>query len=210
VRWLAVAVVMLASAEAAAVPCRVSEPPPAILTSATATVDDTGGVVAAHPKPGWELSQSSQLKELVLRTIAPGLVVIALPTNGSFELRDAKKALLANAMRGPTKISPLGPPKGSAVMLSAPQARGAATTITAILKAKAPASAVALIVYVKGKARSWGRVTAGASSVVVYKGACQVTPPVGTIASRVRDSVNLAWLDETGHLSAPSAAVKIR
>jgi hypothetical protein len=167
-------------------------------------------VVANPPNDGWEVAQASVAKPLELRAIAPGLAVIILPTNGAFDIRDAKHAVLATAMRGPTKVTALPAPKPTSVQLKRPQARGRDTTITATLAAKPPTGAVALIVFAKGKPRSWGRVTAGSTSVIVYRGACQTTPPAGTVASRVGESVTLAWLDETGHVSAASTAVKIR
>ncbi|HEY5920061.1 MAG TPA: hypothetical protein VIV11_00260, partial [Kofleriaceae bacterium] len=184
---------------------------PAILTPATATVDELGGIVATNPpKNGWELAQSTTAKQLELRNVAPGLVVIPLPTNGMFELRDSKHAVLASVTRGPTKVTPLPAPKPRLVRRTAPKSRGDDSTITAMFAAKPPAGAVALIVFAKGKPRSWGRVTAGSTSVVVYRGACQTTPPAGTISSRIGETITLAWLDETGHVSAPSRAVKVR
>src|SRR5689334_12468837 len=97
-RWVpSIALVgVLVSAQADAVPCRVSEPAPAILTTPAATTDDTGGIVAANPQTGWELAQSSRAVELRPRVVAPGLAVIPLPTNGAFELHDANKAVLAS------------------------------------------------------------------------------------------------------------------
>lgn len=206
-----VAVVLgAAAANAEAVPCRVAEPTPVILTPATATIDETGGIVVANPPANaWELTQASIAQKLGLRSIAPGLVAIALPTNGMFELRDEKHVVIASATRGPVTTKPLPAPKPTAVKLAAAKQRGRDTTITALFTAKPPPSAVALIVYVKGKPRTWGRVT-GATSVAVFRGSCQTTPPHGTVAPRLGETVTLVWLDETGHVSAASAAIKIR
>ena len=131
--------VVLFAGTAQAVPCRVSEPAAMIMTSATATVDDAGGIVAANPpKGGWELSQASTAKTLELRSVAPGLAVIPLPTNGAFELRDTKRAVLATVTRGPVQHKPLPAPKPKAVKLTARRSRGDDTTITATLATCSP------------------------------------------------------------------------
>lgn len=201
---------VLGTTRAEAVPCRLAEPQPAVLTPSGATIASGGIVVANPPGQGWQLSEPSfGTANLRWSTIAPGLAVLGLPSQGSFELRDDKHALLVTVATGRTQHKPLPAPKPSSVKLVPRKSRGGDTTIVATFASKPPERAVALIVYAKGKARSWGRV-GKASSIIVYQGVCQTTPPAGTVASRAGDAVTLAWLDDTGNVSSPSTTVKIR
>lgn len=202
--------VVLNVTHAVAVPCRVATPEAAVLTPMGATIGSGGGIVVANRASDWELIEATAGRaKLEPRAVAPGLDVIAVAGTGSFELRDDNNVFV-HVTGGKAKATALPAPKPKQLVATAPKHRGGDFVVTATLASKPPAGAVALIVMAKGTPRSWGRVTAGATSIVVYQGSCQVTPPAGTVRSNTGDTVTLAWLDETGHVSAASAPIKIR
>ena len=106
----------------------------------------------------------------------------------------------------------IGTPVGATIQyqtFQGPRSSSQSTTVT--FAAAPPTNAVALLAYAAGAktAMSWGRVTPGAKTVVLYAtGRCVVAVTgVGPMAS---DKVTLVWLDKFGHLSPPSSEITVK
>ena len=208
-------------------PCPPMSLQPKILTPDRGTLAAKGGgiVVAAQPvytrhadhkpdlQPTWRVRAGSQTIAPGVRPIAPGLSVYDVgEARGELVLEDMdQKALLRVTRR---KLAPLAAPKPKRVWSteSVRTTRRPYAMVSVELEGKAPATAVALVVFgADGAARSWGAVTGDVSTTaVVYStgGGCGAIAP-GTLSTHAGERVRLAWLDGAGRLSKLSAPIRV-
>jgi hypothetical protein len=80
---------------------------------------------------------------------------------------------------------------------------------TRVVVESVPAHAVALVIYVGDTARSWVQTKGALELAVFMDDDCTMNIP-GTSATKTGEVATLAWLDDTGHVSVRSAAIKVR
>jgi hypothetical protein len=199
---------------------------PVVLTPSVEVPADGGGIVVGTesvtweqtdegeaPQKGWGFYTGRDLGQPTITTLAPGLVVYSVPaslrTTGELV---GGKGTVAKLTRTNKKVKLLAAPTLKAVVhASSASGRGRSSTTTVQLDGAAPADAVAMIlVDARTKqARSWGAVTAGATSVVVYVSRRCGVLPTGTVESTVGDQVIVRWVDNRGRVSADSTPLAI-
>lgn len=185
-----------------------------VVVSAVSTLDQTRGSDDPTQQDWW--FSDGNTHSVVQRTlIAPGLTVHR-PTLDAHDLSlvypaDARTMLLVH-FRRTDKATPLAAPRVKAVTY-ADHGLGimlrAETSVE--LAAAAPAHAVALVIYVGDTARSWVKVEEPSKLelAVFFDDDCVLMIP-GTRATKTGELATFAWLDDTGHLSARSSAIKVR
>jgi len=201
---------------------------PELLTPGGATIDQRGGVVVAavstHDETrgsddptlqDWWFSDGHKHAVVQRTVIAPGLTVHR-PTLEANDLALVYPAdehtMLDVHFRRAEKPAQLAAPHVKAVTF-ADHGLGimlrAETSVE--LAGPVPAHAVALVIYVGDTARSWVE-TKDASKLelsVFVDDDCTLMIP-GTRATKTGELASFAWLDDTGHVSARSPAIKVR
>lgn len=217
----AAGLVSLVLARPADARCARSGLAPEVLTAEVAVPADGGGIVVGTkvvsgdqdqgeaPAKGWGFLTGRDLAVPVITTLAPGLVVYAPPsgTRTTGELTTGSK-VVAKLTPSTTKIAKLTAPSVQSISHSHYyRGRGRSSTTTVTLTGKVPADAVALVLVDARtkKAQTWGAVTAGKNSVVVYAQRRCSTLPDGTIEPSPGRQVILRWVDKYGRVSTDSA-----
>jgi hypothetical protein len=201
---------------------------PQLLTPAGATIDQLGGVVVSAvstldktrglddpTQQDWWFSDGKSHSVVARTVIAPGLTVhrpklsapdlaLVYPADGTtmldvhFHHADKPTPLAAPHVKAVTYFD-----HGLGIMVRA-------ETSVELVEA-APAHVVALVIYVGDKARSWVAMKdANTLDLAVFiDDDCTMRIP-GMSATKTGELATLAWLDDTGHVSAHSAAIKVR
>lgn len=160
---------------------------------------------------GWRFRDGGRVVTPKLDALAPGLAVYRLPANptGTVTLEDDRQKTIVT-LGATTKPAGHKAPRANKIGLEQAFGRRPYARVTVELDGKAPDRAVALVLAdAKGNPMSWGRVTAGASSVVVHSaGRCRALPN-GTQAPSVNQKVTLFWVDDAGAKSPLSKASSV-
>jgi hypothetical protein len=209
--------------------CAFVEPAPHVLTPADTVIEDGGGVIVMatgfarsdddepEKQITWRFANAGKRLSPHLDQLAPGLVVYRLPASGlGYTLEDDKHTNLVTVKRSDTRNAPkLAPPViRSADVSTTDHGRFTMTAVTVHLPTAAPTGAFAMVIYgvdANGArtARSWGLVRAGERDIMVFhQGHCSF-PPRGTVETHHGDSVAVAWIDRSGRVSDPSAAINV-
>ncbi len=194
-----------------------------VLTKDGATIAPDGGFLVgamdaedgetrkgdAAAQSGWRLKLGARAATPTLVTLAPGLVLYKVPADATdAQLIDDKRAIVGKLTVGP-RTAPLAAPKIKQVTHDGAQGRRPYAKVNVELAGAAPAGAVALVLAdVNGKARSWGLVEPGTTVRALDRGRCRVLAN-GTIESRPGDRVTAHWVDASGRMSPPSAAIAV-
>jgi hypothetical protein len=186
--------------------CAISGISPDVLASTSAVVvgfehDDRGkhepGDVAV--RADWKFREAGTVVAPAIDPIAPGLAVYRFPTSAAatVTLEDGAKKTIATLV--PTKAAGLKAPRVKKLVLEERHGRRPFARVTVTVDGGAPDRAIALVLAdAKGKPLSWGRVTAGATSIeVLSRGRCQ-TLPNNTVVAQAKQQVTLFWVDDTG------------
>lgn len=224
-RSLLVALSLLASAAPAHAKCAYPTRSPELLTPAAAEVPAGTGVLvhtamfvadedegeAFQPTWVWKDAKGSTKPKVI--TLAPGLVVYALPENvTSVALFDGTKARATVKVGAATKPMLAAPAIESIGHSVEKTNRGNSVSTTVMLTAPVPADVKAIIVFdAKTKqALSYGEAVPGETSAKVYaRGRCGVTPD-GTVVPKVKQKVVVRFVDQFGRLSPASKAQTIK
>jgi hypothetical protein len=201
---------------------------PDLLTPGGATIDRFGGVVVAAvstldktrgsddpTQQDWWFSDGHAHAVVARTVIAPGLTVhrpkleandlaLVYPTD--------QRTMLEVHFRDVKKATQLAAPHVKAVTYADHDLGIMVRAETSVeLVESGPAHAVALVIYVGDKARSWVQMTDASTLelAVFVDDDCTMRIP-GTSATKTGELATLAWLDDTGHLSARSATIKVR
>ena len=221
---LAILVCALATPHAADAKCAMWGLAPDVLTPSNTAITADGGIVVGAldhedgsvdpgdtaSQAGWRLRIGSRVANPTLVPIAPGLVLYKLPA-------DAKEALLIDDKRATVgkvtvgaKTPALAAPKIKKIKYGANSGRRPSARITVEFVGTAPDGAIALVLAdAKGKPRSWGRVSGGATTALAFdRGRCRVLAN-GTIESKPGERVTAFWVDSSGRKSPASGAMAI-
>ena len=201
---------------------------PELLTQGGATIDQLGGVVVAAvstqdktrgsddpTQQDWWFSDGHAHAVVERTVIAPGLTVhrpkleandlaLVYPTD--------QRTMLEVHFRHVEKPTRLAAPHVKAVTYADHGLGIMVRAETSVqLVESAPVHAVALVIYVGDTARSWVQMTDASTLelAVFVADDCTMSIP-GTSATKTGELATLAWLDDTGHLSVRSAAIKVR
>ncbi len=174
--------------------------------------DEDGAIDSGDPasQPGWRLRIGSRVASPTLVPIAPGLVLYKLPTDATEALLiDDKRATVGKVTVRP-KSAPFGAPKIKKITHDSRGGKRPFARIKVELVGAAPDGAIALVLAdPKGKPRSWGRVSGGATTALAFeRGRCRVLVN-GTIESKPGERVTAFWVDASGRKSAASGAIAI-
>jgi len=200
---------------------------PETLTPSGATIDQLGGVVVSAvstqdktrgsddpTQQDWWFSDGHKHAVVARTVIAPGLTVHR-PTLEANDLALVYPAdgrtMLDVHFRHVEKPAPLAAPRVKAVTYADHGLGIMVRAETSVVVEAVPAHAVALVIYVGDTARSWVQIT-DASRLelpVFIDDDCTMRIP-GISAAKTGEQATLAWLDDTGHVSARSAAIKVR
>lgn len=185
-----------------------------VVVAAVSTRDKTRGSDDPTQQDWW--FSDGHAHSVVARTvIAPGLTVHRPKL-------DAKDLALVYPADGHTmldvhfhhadKPTPLAAPRVKAVTYADRNLGIMVRAETSVQLVEAmPAHAIALVIYVGDTARSWVQTTdATALELAVFIDNDCTMSISGTSAAKTGETATLAWLDDTGHLSARSAAIKVR
>lgn len=197
--------------------CATPDIPTTPLTKAGTELAKGGGVVVstedATKPPKWRFTSGDKKVDAKPRAIGAGLVVLEPPAGGAWTLVNDKGAAVVAVKHAAAEVKPLAAPKlVSITRESMTGRRGTYVTIDVLVDGAPPASAVALVVLDdKGAVRSFGsaRLTDTAAKQVAINvfrsGSCTVTAN-GTVDSNGGDKVGLAWVDDSGRMSAVTRA----
>jgi hypothetical protein len=192
---------------------------PAVLATSSVVVvgyedvqNDRLGAGDVAVRTDWKFRDGGQLVTPVIESLAPGLAVYRLPAaaTGTVTLEDAAKKSLAT-LTGVAKPAGHKAPRAKQIKLEQRFGRRPFARVQVELDGAAPDRAVALVLAdAKGKPLSWGRVTAGATTIRVLDHArCRVLPN-GTVNAKLDQRVTLFWVDDTGAKSPVSAAYAVK
>jgi len=181
-------------------------------------VTPTGG---AHDgdlvvRSAWRFRGAGKLIAPTIDKIAPGLAVYRPPamTMPEYVLETSAHKTVASARRSADRdASVLGAP----VVVGGGETtftgrRGGGALVTVHLVSTPPKGARIMVAYGPDKvARSFGYVDATSKNVLVWRtrSGCELGIP-GEIPTAVGDKITVAWLDESGRLSARSAPIEIK
>jgi hypothetical protein len=226
--WIIVACAPVAVATAG--PCKYHHDwslAPELLTPNGATIDQLGGVVVSAvstqdqtrgsddpTQQDWWFSDGHAHAVVARTVIAPGLTVhrptleakdlaLVYPADG--------KTMLEVHFRHVDKPTPLAAPRVKTVTYADHGLGIMVRAETSVVVESVPAHAVALVVYVGSTARSWVQI-ADATTLelaVFIADDCTMRIP-GITATKTGELATLAWLDDSGHVSAHSAAIRVR
>jgi len=223
VRYLALALVFAAGPASA--DCAITGVAPRVLTAKDAVIPSDGGILVAAEsvsrgsldkgdvavQKGWRVHIGNDTLKPPIDSLAPGLAVyrVSSPNAYKIDLEDDQKQVLVS----------IKPAKGSADKLAAPKVKKVTydakspdyhgyEQILVDLDGGVPAGMVAMILADEhGKAKSFGLVAG--SQVHPYEHHACDTLPNGTVPSKKGDKVVLMWVDESGRVSAATAAFTI-
>jgi hypothetical protein len=143
-------------------------------------------------------------------SLAPGLALMKPPAiSGNVELVDDSQRFLIAGLATTTKRKLLDAPKLKSAVYEERGGRRSYEQVTLELADPAPAGVLAIVLLDDKGAKSWRLITPSSTTVAGYsQGGC--TPlPNGTRPSKTGDTVRVAFVDDGGRLSAPSAPIKI-
>jgi hypothetical protein len=205
--------------------CAMPTRSPALLTPATAEVPAGTGVLVHTAifladqdegeafQPTWVWKDAKGSTKPTVMTLAPGLVVYALPANvTSVALFDGTQARATVTVGPISKTTLTAPDIESIGHTVAKTSRGDHVSTTVTLTAPVPADAKAVIVYdAKTKrALSYGEAVPGETTATVYdRSRCGVTPD-GTVVPKVKQKVIVRFVDQFGRLSPASKPTAIK
>lgn len=193
---------------------------PSVLTPAATALRPGGGIAVAYvsgtgfvgdPFAIWQLRDTGKP---VVRHVAPGLDVLL--TDGPAVLEDEHHAVVLRVDRAaPAAASakPVAAPAPTAALLTAMGTIADQWRASHLLiRVTVPRDVVALVMFdATGKdAWAWSIARAPATEVVVFEGGSCSNNPEGTREPFAGEKIRLAWLDESGRLSAPSAPITIK
>lgn len=165
----------------------------------------------------WRFRDGAKLVAPSIDKIAPGLAVYRLPTSSAsaYVLETGAHKSMVAVRRSPDRdASKLGPPIVSGGNLTTTEGGrrfSSATFVSIHLPSLPPRGASLMIAYgADNVARSFGRVVGNSKDVTVWISGGGCTFPIpGEIATAVGDTITVAWLDESGRLSARSVPIEI-
>jgi hypothetical protein len=216
---LAVAVLLAAyEGSASAGQCAPQFLSPQIVTPDKAVIPVGGGILVADgnrdevtaavgPLKDWRFVNGKRRVAPKLRVLAPGLTVL----EGTGTRLDNAKGIKLRSFTQRKITSALTAPTVKAVeSRSVSAGRRINTYVNVVLSKPASLDGFVVVFDKEGKVpRSFGVAKAGATSVLVYSaGECNVLPD-GTQVTQTGDTITLAWVSDTGLMSAPSAAIKV-
>jgi hypothetical protein len=230
VRALWIIAVCAPAAVATAGPCKYHHDwslAPEVLTPGGATIDQLGGVVVSAvstqdktrgsddpTQQDWWFSDGHTHTVVARTVIAPGLTV----HRSTLEAKDLALVYPADGttmlevhFRHVDKPTPLAAPHVKALTYADHGLGIMVRAVTSVTVESVPAHAVALVIYVGDTARSWVQITDAATLelAVFIADDCTMRIP-GMSAAKTGELATLAWLDDTGHVSAHSTAIKVR
>lgn len=193
---------------------------PKVVTAANAELPLDGGIVVAAVLDAlaplttgdpavqpWRLVGVSA--EPTVELLAPGLALYHV-ASGATGLEDQNHRVLVSVRTVTTKARRLAAPKIRSLRYDHRFGAEAREELVAQLAVKVPTTAVAMVIAsVDGTPRSWGPVSAGASTIKPYLRSGCGTVPNGSITSVVGDKVIAYWIDASGRRSAPSAPIRV-
>ncbi len=154
---------------------------------------------------GWKLKRGKP----TIKTIAPGLAIYSAPADD--ELFDAGGKSLYKFRVSTTKPTLAAPTVTRATHSGKRNGYHEPERVKLELASPLPTTVVAVILHdAKGTPRSWHTTSAGAKEIYgFYQMDC--TPlPNGTVMSAVGDSIKISYVDASGAVSPPSAAITIK
>jgi len=214
--------VTLATSQLASADCARVGLTPKVLTPENAAISIGGGIVvgtvglsdgkldkgdtAVHP--GWRFKGQSVTP--VIKSIAPGLAIYQ--TVEEVELVDRLGTPLVKVKHANAKARTLPAPIVKAAKHSGK--RGGYHTperVTVELDKPLPAEVVAVVLLDAKTAtpKSWWLVDASSRTIYGFVQLDCTPLPNGTVVSAVGDSIKVMYVDATGQVSAPSAAITI-
>ena len=220
-RIAAVVCVVAATVTAEAGPCKYHHDlglVPAVLTPDHVTLDPGGGVVVAAESvrldravdadptlQDWRFSDGTHDVIGKRTVIAPGLIVTAPVGLGDtlmFQNPDGSRVRELRYHSAAPRGALPSPRVESVTYSNTNLGIMRRELTTAKLAAPPPADVVALVVYAGSTPRSWVAIEDAGLEMAVYAVDDCVRQIPGTIPTRAGDRVTLAWVDETGHVSA--------
>ena len=168
---------------------------------------DSGDVAV---RTDWKFRDGGQLVTPKIESLAPGLAVYRLPASATttVTLEDATKKPLAT-LGSVAKPAGHKAPRAKLIKLEHRLGRRPFASVKVELDGAAPERAVALVLAdAKGKPMSWGRVTAGATTIEVLDSARCRALPNGTVNAKLDQRVTLFWVDDTG-VKSPASAIYV-
>jgi hypothetical protein len=203
---------------------------PHVVTPRGTVIEDGGGVLVGTDvdsknhewKPGprvdptiqpkWRFRSEHHVLAPTIEQLAPGLSVYKLPVTGdSLVLETEDHIAVVVVSRSPDRdAARLPPPMPTQISFAMSEGfRFTQMRVTVTLVAPAPRHATAMIAYrvddERRTAISWGPVVAGAKQIPVFSSRNMCVPGApGEDAARAGSHVVVAWVDESGRLSAPS------
>jgi len=217
-------------------PCAVPTIGAVSATKPNAVVQDGGGVIVTLgrvdgpsdevvrapvsdvSRDDWRFVDGGKLVKPTIDKIAPGLAVYRLPDSKStsYVLETAKHTKIVSVKRALDRGTTVLPAPvvvgGGQVDFPPMQRGGGGSVVTVHLVAPAPKGAFVLIAYgPDGVARSSGTPEPGSKDVSIWhtRDRCETEAP-GTLPSSIGEKITVAWLDESGRLSAKSAPIEIK
>ncbi len=153
----------------------------------------------------WKLKKGKP----TIKTIAPGLAIYNAPADD--ELFDASGKSLYKFKVSTTKPTLTAPTVTKATHSGKRNGYHEPERIQLEFASPLPANVVAVILHdVKGTPRSWWTTSAGAKQIYGFFQMDCVPLPNGTVMSAVGDSIKISYVDASGAVSPPSAAITIK
>lgn len=190
-----------------------------VVGTSTIGLGGAGGAADAM-NPSWRFRTTDSELTPTLVALAPGLVSYRPPADATGELTlAAGNIALLTVKRSGVEEKPLAAPVVTRVRRTAAagtRMRAGQVTVTADLRAKPPASALALVMLAVAKdgtttARAWTTVSTDAKSFVVYQSPNRCEPPIpGAAEAAVGEKVVFAFVDVKGRLSKLSKPIAVR
>ena len=204
--------------------CKIMGLTPSVLTPTRAAIAKDGGILVgaldsddgelaegdAARQDGWRIRVGSQATTPTIVLLAPGLAIYKLPPDAKAGvLLDHKRTVVGEVTIAATPPAPLPAPKIKKASYTARTGRRPYARLDIELD-KVPAGAIAIVVTdATGKARSWGQIEAGKTTVRGFdRERCQVLAN-GTVESKPGDSIKVVFVDAGGRKSPPSNAASV-
>lgn len=232
-------VTLAASSPGRAEPCAVPTLAVRSMTNPNTVIEDGGGVIVAAVSSFGSMPNSEEIArdkadepDVEIRSswsflvagkrvtpkidkLAPGLAVYRLPVQASttYVLETGTHKSIVTVRRSPDRDASVLPAPvvvgGGAASIEG--FRFNSTFVTVHLATTPPKGSAMLVAYgPDGRPRSFGAITPVSKDVQVWRtrGGCE-HPIAGEIATSAGDTITVAWLDESGRLSAKSAPFRI-